>query len=73
MIARRGFVFWLTWVNFGWQVVFSLSWNLGLKSVAEAAWGERAATLVFGAGCLGPTLVVAVVVFRWAHKIGLWP
>lgn len=72
MIAQRGFVFWLTWVNLLWQIMFNLSWNIGVSGLVEQRYGERGAALVQGVGCIVPTLIVALLVWRWTHKIGLW-
>jgi hypothetical protein len=70
---RRKFILGLTWANCGWQVAFALSWNLGLRQVVEARWGEQIGALVQGVGCLLPTAVVAWVVLHWIKRIGLWP
>ena len=70
---RRTFILWITWINCGWQVAFALAWNLGVRGLVEARWGEQVGALVQGAACLGPTLLVSWIVFGWIRRIGLWP
>jgi len=71
-MSTRGFIFALTWANCGWQVVFALLWHSWGQGFAAERWGEQGAALIQGAGCLGPTLIVAVIVLRWCRKAGLF-
>ena len=69
---ERRLIIGITWVNCGWQIVFALVWNLGLRVCAEARWGEPAAALVQGVACLAPTALASWVVFGWMRRIGIW-
>lgn len=74
MIAHRSrLIFWLTWGNLGWQAFFGFAWGFGLRDAAEVRWGVLVASLIQGIAVLGPTLIVAIIVLRWLHKIGIFP
>jgi len=72
MNAQRR-IYWLTWINCGWQVVFGLGWGFWGQHAAQEAWGSGRAALIQGVACLGPTLIVAAIVFRWLRRLGIWP
>jgi hypothetical protein len=69
---EQRFIYAITWVNCGWQMVFGLAWGFGVNHLAEARWGSLTATLIQGGAILGPTLIVALIVFRWMGRIGIW-